>query len=281
MKLRLLPLTVLFVFASFASISHAQASAFGSVPRADYDPGYASHPTPIIHRTVAQTLRQEYNPSGTNYGVLLQNLTSAAMEDTIDQLYFWGLLFAVACLGFETIYVYYLRRERRRRLWISSEIVAQVYNAYHHAREKALGAIAAHNELVKERDQVSTPQPPVITMERPVLATLPDVYRQPAVVADQRLSGPTVSISAATDDASSYVPPMPAASPTTPDFSSDGSDPSSEGATSGVDSRQPSNLEQAQRQITALQNKLKNTRQALNLRIDEVRSLKEQMGQEN
>ena len=89
------------------------------------------------------------NPCNVPYGGLLSEWHIAAVQETIENVYYWALL--VLCCGFvfSTAYNAWLLHERDNREQITGAIIAQLSNAHIFARRKTLEAVEAHNKLVK------------------------------------------------------------------------------------------------------------------------------------
>ena len=90
------------------------------------------------------------NPCNVNYGGLLAEWRIAAMKETIENIYYWALIFLCGSLMLATSYIAWLLHQREDRLQIAGAIVAQLWNAHIFARRKALEAIEAHNKLVAD-----------------------------------------------------------------------------------------------------------------------------------
>ena len=69
-------------------------------------------------------------------------------ENTLHQIYFWGLIVLGMGLGISLTGNGWLLRERERRLTISADVVTQLFNAYIGSRAKALEVIGKYNSLV-------------------------------------------------------------------------------------------------------------------------------------
>jgi hypothetical protein len=92
------------------------------------------------------------NASNVPYGGLLAEWRIAVVQETIENIYYWGLLFLCGSLMLATFFIAWLLHEREDWLQITGGIIAQLWNAHMFARDKALEAIEAHNKLVKEID---------------------------------------------------------------------------------------------------------------------------------
>jgi hypothetical protein len=259
-------------------------SAVGSpltLAQSTYDP-YSMMRTNQSHQGFLQVMREHMNPSNENYGNVILSSEQVLIESTIRAADFWLAVIALILLSISCLYIYYLRRDRRRRLIISAEVLAQASNCYIHARNKALEAITAYNKLVKEKDAayIATLAPTVL--DRPEFATQADVYRQPDAVAEQRMN-PTISpVLDASDPFSianieSQSAGLGAAlNKTAPTDEESLSDTDSE-SEKVVEYREPSSLEHASRMIKTLQRKIQNLRTALNLSQQRERELSEKL----
>ena len=115
--------------------------------RSSYDPmahqTLAKQPTGIVETTLAGI-----NPQNRDYGAQVGDWRKEILEDTLHQIYFWGLILLAMSLGISIAGNGWQLRERERRLSISADVVTQLFNAYIGSRAKALEVIAKHNTLV-------------------------------------------------------------------------------------------------------------------------------------
>jgi hypothetical protein len=127
-------------------MSAVTASAL-QADRSSYDPmahqPQAKQPTGIIETTLAGI-----NPQNHDYGAQVGEWRKEVLEETLHQIYFWGLILLAMGLGISIAGNGWLLRERERRLSISADVVTQLFNAYIGSRAKALEVIAKHNGLV-------------------------------------------------------------------------------------------------------------------------------------
>ncbi|MGC1298258.1 MAG: hypothetical protein WA869_24795 [Alloacidobacterium sp.] len=77
-------------------------------------------------------------------------------ENTTGRIYFWSLVVLSLGLGCSLMANGWLLREREKRLSISADIVAQLYNPYVGSRAKALEAISKHNALVERYNHLDS-----------------------------------------------------------------------------------------------------------------------------
>ena len=143
------------------------AATPGQPPRAPtsdryrYDPGARVDDGDIRTSKESNLERglKSINKDNINYGGLLAVWRIALVEETIESLYFWGLLLFCGALILESAYIAWLVHERENRLQITGTMVAELWNLYVFARSKALDAITAHNKLVSEIDAQTPTQP--------------------------------------------------------------------------------------------------------------------------
>ena len=122
--------------------------------RSSYDPMArgkgTGQPKGIVETTLAGV-----NPQNKDYGVTVGDWRKEVFENTIGRIYFWSLVVLSLGLGCSLMANGWLLRERERRLSISADIVAQLYNAYVGSRAKALEVIGKHNALVERYNRLS------------------------------------------------------------------------------------------------------------------------------
>ena len=121
--------------------------------RASYDPmargkGLSGHKG-IVEATLAGV-----NPHNTDYGAAVEDWRKEVFENTLDEFYFWALIGMTALLGTSLMANGWLLRERERRLAITADIVAQLYNAYVTARAHGFTVIGKHNQLVEKYNRL-------------------------------------------------------------------------------------------------------------------------------
>lgn len=133
---------LVLVFLSFA----ATASAL-QADRSSYDP-MAHQWQAQRHKGIIETTLAGINPQDTNYGAVVGDWRKEVFENTLHQVYFWSLILLGMGFGVALSGNGWLLRDRERRLTISADIVAQIFNAYIGSRAKALEVIARHNALV-------------------------------------------------------------------------------------------------------------------------------------
>jgi DNA repair exonuclease SbcCD ATPase subunit len=134
-------LLVLFVLLSTTAVGALQAD------RSSYDPMAHERQTKQQPGIIESTLAG-INPKNRDYGAQVGESRKQILEDTLHQVYFWGLILLAMGLGISVTGNGWLLRERERRLTISADVVTQLFNAYIGSRAKALEVIIKHNVLV-------------------------------------------------------------------------------------------------------------------------------------
>ena len=104
------------------------------------------------HESGIERALKGINPCNVPYGGLLAEWRIAAVQQTIENIYYWALIFLCVIVMIESFYISWLLHQREERLQIVGAIVAQLKNANVFARHKALEAIEAHNKLVADLD---------------------------------------------------------------------------------------------------------------------------------
>ena len=120
----------------------------GNRPRSSYDLG-AQAGTKGQQQSGVATALQKVNPQNKDYGAAIEQGRIAALEQTVEDIYWWYCVVSTGVLFLLVTYVMWLWKEREMRLKVSADIVSQLYNSYVTARAKALAAIEAHNNLAK------------------------------------------------------------------------------------------------------------------------------------
>lgn len=155
------PVAVVILLAG-ASISQLPAQSVPPDPvlqhptsgRASYDPmargkGSSGQPKGIVETTLAGV-----NPHNTDYGAVVEDWRKEIFENTLHEFYFWVLIGMTGLLGTSLMANGWLLRERERRLAITADIVAQLYNAYVTARARVFTVIGKHNQLVGRNNRL-------------------------------------------------------------------------------------------------------------------------------
>ena len=111
--------------------------------------GSGQPPKGIVETTLAGV-----NPQNKDYGTVVADWRKEIFEQTLRQVYFWTLIVLSLALGCSIMGIGWFLRERKNRLSVSADIVAQLYNAYVGSRAKALDVIARYNKLVERYNRI-------------------------------------------------------------------------------------------------------------------------------
>ena len=148
------PVAVVILLAG-ASISQLPAQSVPPDPalqqpasgRASYDPMARGKSSSGQPKGIVETTLAGVNPHNTDYGAVVEDWRKEIFENTLHKFYFWALIGMTAVLGTSLMANGWLLRDRERRLAITADIVAQLYNAYVTARV----AIQLLSDRLKQR----------------------------------------------------------------------------------------------------------------------------------
>lgn len=90
------------------------------------------------------------NPCDIDYGARIDAWQRMIVDDTIANWVFWIAVAMCFATLFAVLYIYWLHKDRARRLDISVNILTQIANAFIDARDHALDAIERHNQLADD-----------------------------------------------------------------------------------------------------------------------------------
>lgn len=147
--------------------------------RSSYDPMAqgrgTAQPKGIVETTLAGV-----NPCNTDYGTVVADWQKEVFENTLRQFYLWSLMALSFMLSASLMANGWFMRERERRLTISADLIAQLYNAYVTSRARAFEVIGKHNRLVERYNRLdaeatalraaNTPEPAADTQISPDFA---------------------------------------------------------------------------------------------------------------
>jgi len=257
--------------------------------RQNYDPAAGPNAKKQSWSGALDAATGHVNPCNHDWGGLLAQWHIAVAQETIENAYFYVCCIESMVLVLLALWVSELREERRVRLVIAGDAVAQLYNQYVNARNKAYETIYAYNRLVEktedrldalvrdgtpDNEQTSSSPTPNITSTVPVnilnrQTTSTPSARDPqqdeehaATDADKTLSSSKIPIEALTK----VKPSLPL---TTSGHVGEFSSPEAEvpdASQSDDDISVEEELEAKRRQIETLQARLQNK----NLRINEL-----------
>jgi hypothetical protein len=90
------------------------------------------------------------NPCDIDYGARVDAWQRMIVGETIANYVFWMAVAMSLGALFAILYIYWLHKDRARRLDISVNLLAQIANAFIDARDHALDAIERHNQLADD-----------------------------------------------------------------------------------------------------------------------------------
>jgi hypothetical protein len=143
--------SIIYALLLVSSLALCQSSAAleaAERPRSSYDPAASSAPCNQTKSGLEAAI-EKINPQNKDYGRVIDQVRVAAVEQTIEDFYWWSCLALCLILMLGCMYVVWLLRERKTRLCISADIVTQLYNSHFAARAKAIEAIEMHNRLAR------------------------------------------------------------------------------------------------------------------------------------
>jgi len=143
--------SIMYALLLVSSLAICQSSAAletAERPRSSYDPAASSAPCNQTKSGLEAAI-ERINPQNKDYGRVIDQVRIAAVEQTIEDFYWWSCLVLCLILMLGCMYVVWLLRERKTRLCISADIVTQLYNGLASSRQKAIEAIKMHNRLAR------------------------------------------------------------------------------------------------------------------------------------
>jgi hypothetical protein len=98
---------------------------------------------------------KKINPCDIDYGARVDAWQRMIVEETIANYVFWIAVAMSLAMLFAWLYIYWLHKDRARRLDISVNILTQIANAFIDARDHALDAIERHNQLADDYNEMA------------------------------------------------------------------------------------------------------------------------------
>lgn len=95
------------------------------------------------------------NPCDIDYGARVDAWQRMIVDETIANWVFWIAIALCFAMLFALLYIYWLHKDRARRLDISVNILTQIANAFIDARDHALDAIERHNQLADDYNEMA------------------------------------------------------------------------------------------------------------------------------
>ena len=120
--------------------------------RQNYDPAAGPNAQKQSWAGALDAATGHVNPCNHDWGGLLAQWHIAVAQETIENAYFYVCGVESIILLLFVLWVIELRAERTIRLVIAGDVVAQLYNQYVNARNKAYETIRAYNCLVEQTE---------------------------------------------------------------------------------------------------------------------------------
>lgn len=95
------------------------------------------------------------NPCDIDYGARIDAWQRMIVGETIKNSVFWMAIAMSLGALFAILYIYWLHKDRARRLDISVNLLTQIANAFIDARDHALDAIGRHNQLADDYNEIA------------------------------------------------------------------------------------------------------------------------------
>ncbi|MCI0626133.1 MAG: hypothetical protein L0387_31570 [Acidobacteria bacterium] len=109
-------------------------------PRPPYQP----------RETWYEFLVRQFNPSDFDYGAWIEERKQAFLAATVQTPYFWYSLVLTALLLLVILAYTKLHLDHRRSMWVTAEMMADLYNHDLHSREVAREAIEKYNAHIEQ-----------------------------------------------------------------------------------------------------------------------------------
>ena len=120
--------------------------------RQNYDPAAGPNAQKQSWAGALDAATGHVNPCNHDWGGLLAQWHIAVAQETIENAYFYVCGVESIILLLFVLWVIELRAERTIRLVIAGDVVAQLYNQYVNARNKAYESIHTYNRLVEQTE---------------------------------------------------------------------------------------------------------------------------------
>ncbi len=95
-------------------------------------------------------LVRQFNPSNFDYGAWIEERKQAFLAATVQKPYFWYSLVLTALLLFVILAYTKLHLDHRRSMWVTAEMMADLYNHDLHSRDVAREAIEKYNAHIEQ-----------------------------------------------------------------------------------------------------------------------------------
>lgn len=114
--------------------------ASGQGPQPPYQP----------RETWYEFLVRQFNPNNFDYGAWIEERRQALLAATVQTPYFWYSLTVTALLLFAILAYTKLHLDNRRSMWVTAEMMADLYNHDLYSREAAREAIEKYNAHIEQ-----------------------------------------------------------------------------------------------------------------------------------
>jgi len=149
---RTLIVSALLLGLTAASASGLQkASQPTNTPRSNSqdDTARPTQPTYLRHETWYDFMLKQLTPDKTDYGVRIEQYRRKFIEDGLKNPYFLYSLYMTIALLIATAVVVKLWIDHRRSMWITAEMMADLYNQDSYSRQVAQEAIERYNKHIE------------------------------------------------------------------------------------------------------------------------------------
>jgi len=122
------------------ALSLLVTAARGQGPQHPYQP----------RETWYEFLVRQFNPSNFDYGAWIEERRQAFLEASVNTPYFWYSLTLTAALLLLSLAYTKLHLDHRRSMWVTAEMMADLYNHDLYSREAAKEAIEKYNAHIEQ-----------------------------------------------------------------------------------------------------------------------------------
>lgn len=109
----------------------------------------SAHPLYQRRETWYEFMMKQFNPNDVDYGRWFEHRRQAFRDGQLDNPYFWYSLSATIALLLMTMVCAKVWIDDRREMWITAEMMADVYNQDAYSREVAKEAIERYNSHIE------------------------------------------------------------------------------------------------------------------------------------
>jgi hypothetical protein len=150
---RVAPVCALLVWLTVVSIAASQQTAQSQAPSRPKPQAQAApksvHPLYQRRGTWYEFMLKQFNPNDVDYGRWFEHRRQAFRDGQLNNPYFWYSLSATMALLLMTVVCVKVWIDHRREMWITAEMMADVYNQDAYSREVAKEAIEKYNSHIE------------------------------------------------------------------------------------------------------------------------------------